>query len=255
MGWPCTGSGTKSSGGAQMNASPDPTSSGAVAHEVAVEAHEVATPLEAGNTSMPPKTIGPSVVEPEMELGDDAEVAAAAPQTPEEVGVLVGRRGDDPAVGGDDLGLEQVVAHEAELALEPAAAAAEREARDPGRRRPGRPSPRGRAPASRHRSRPTSRRPRRVAMRAVGSTVDARSCRAGRRQTPGVDDRRAGHTVTAAVHRRAESPLAGAASPAATTSFGVRAPRDHRGAPIDHAVEDACVRRRSRRRPGGAVAP
>ena len=38
------------------------------------------------------------------------------------------------AVGGHDLGLDEVVAHETELALEPAAAAAEREAGDTGRR-------------------------------------------------------------------------------------------------------------------------
>ena len=43
---------------------------------------------------------------------------------------------DDAPVGGDDLGLDQVVAGEAELALEPAAAAAEREPGDARGRHP-----------------------------------------------------------------------------------------------------------------------
>ena len=81
---------------------------------------------------MPPSTIGPDRVQLERELGDDAEVAAAAAQAPEQVGVLVVGRGHDAAVGGHDLGLDQVVAREAELALEPPAAAAEGEAGDAG---------------------------------------------------------------------------------------------------------------------------
>src|SRR5690606_19485251 len=65
---------------------------------------------------------------------DDAEVAAAAAQRPQQVGVLVGVGADDAPVGGDQLGREQVVAGEAVLALQPAGAAAHREAGDAGGR-------------------------------------------------------------------------------------------------------------------------
>ena len=69
-----------------------------------------------------------------FERGDDAEVAAAAAQSPEQVRVIVGARGQEPAIGGDDVGGEQVVAGQAVLALQPADAAAEGEAGDAGRR-------------------------------------------------------------------------------------------------------------------------
>ena len=48
-------------------------------------------------------------VEREPERGDDAEVAAAASQRPEQIGVFVGGRPDDAALGGDHLGGKQVV--------------------------------------------------------------------------------------------------------------------------------------------------
>jgi hypothetical protein len=77
-------------------------------------------------------------MEAHLERGRDAEVAAAAAQRPEEVGVLVGARGDDRAVGRDDLGPEQAVGREAMLAREPPHTAAERVAGDAdGRRRAG----------------------------------------------------------------------------------------------------------------------
>ena len=103
-GWPRTGSGTKSSGGAVMNASAAADLVGRVEHEVAVErargrraiarrVHEHAAEHDRADR-----------VQPEVERGDDAEVAAAAAQPPEQVGVLVGRRGHHAAVGRDDLG-------------------------------------------------------------------------------------------------------------------------------------------------------
>ncbi len=72
------------------------------------------------------------LVEPELEAGDDAEVAAAAAQRPEQVGVLGLAGGDGPPVGEDDVGREQVVAGEPVLPAQPADAAAEREAGDAG---------------------------------------------------------------------------------------------------------------------------
>ena len=92
-GWPRTGSGTKSSGGAVMKASAATDLVGRVGHEVAEEPQQRRPPSRAGYISIPPRTIGPIGCSREGERGDDAEVAAAAAQAPEQVGVLVlGRR-------------------------------------------------------------------------------------------------------------------------------------------------------------------
>ena len=64
--------------------------------------------------------------------GDDAEVAAATTQRPEQVGVVVALDGPERAVGGHDVGGEQVVDGEAVLAHQPAEPAAESEAGDAG---------------------------------------------------------------------------------------------------------------------------
>ena len=72
------------------------------------------------------------LVQPVGEAGDHAKISAAAAQRPEQIGVLLLARADDPAVGGDDLGFQQTVARQAACALEPPETAAEREARDAG---------------------------------------------------------------------------------------------------------------------------
>ena len=77
---------------------------------------------------------------PEAERGDDAEVAAAAPQRPEQLRVLLGARARLRAVGEDDVGLDQVVDREPVLAREVADAAPQGEAADAG----GADDPRGR---------------------------------------------------------------------------------------------------------------
>ena len=68
----------------------------------------------------------------EPERADDAEVSAAAPQRPEQVGVVVGRRLHDVAIGGDHLGFHEIVDGEPAFAHEPANAPAEAEASDAG---------------------------------------------------------------------------------------------------------------------------
>src|SRR4051812_24865043 len=73
-------------------------------------------------------------MEAEGEGGDDAEIAAATTQTPEQVRILLRRGHHLATVGRHHLGAQQIVAGIAELALDPAAAAAERQPRDPGRR-------------------------------------------------------------------------------------------------------------------------
>ena len=83
------------------------------------------------------------LVQAERERRDDAEVAAAAADRPEQVGVLVLARADALAARQDDLRLEQVVDREAALAGQVAEAAAEREAADAG----GRDDPAGRGEA------------------------------------------------------------------------------------------------------------
>ena len=70
----------------------------------------------------------------ELEPRDDAEVAAASAQAPQQVLVLGLARVHEPAVGRHDVGGDEVVAREAELPHRPADAAAEREAGDAGRR-------------------------------------------------------------------------------------------------------------------------
>ena len=68
----------------------------------------------------------------ELELGHHAEVAAAAAQAPEQLGVLALARAHRLPVGGDQVGRDQVVAGQAVLAHQPADAAAEREPGDAG---------------------------------------------------------------------------------------------------------------------------
>ena len=103
------------------------------------------------------------------------------PRSPQkQVGVLVCARADEPPVGGDDVGADEVVAGEAVLAHQPADAAAEREAADAGASRRARRSSRGRAPASRGRRRPRRRRRRRTRRRASGSTRTLAHRRRGR---------------------------------------------------------------------------
>ena len=64
------------------------------------------------------------LVEPELEAGDDPEVAAAAAQCPEQILVLIVAGRDLPAIGENDIGREQVVDGEPHAAGEVAEAAA-----------------------------------------------------------------------------------------------------------------------------------
>ena len=74
--------------------------------------------------------LGADLVEFVLEARHDAEVAAAAPQGPEQVGVLrrVGRQ--EAAVGRDDAGRAEGVAAEPVLAPQPAHPAAQRQPGD-----------------------------------------------------------------------------------------------------------------------------
>src|SRR5262245_19304025 len=71
-------------------------------------------------------------MEAELERGDHAEIAAAAPQRPEQIGVLVLGRPQQLALGRYDVYSEQVVDREALLSHQPADATAEGEPGDSG---------------------------------------------------------------------------------------------------------------------------
>ncbi len=73
------------------------------------------------------------LVQPELEAGRDAEVAAAAADRPEEVRVRLGVDAQELAVGGHDVGGQQVVDREAVLADQVPDAAAQRDPPDPDR--------------------------------------------------------------------------------------------------------------------------
>ena len=73
----------------------------------------------------PARTVGPTECRRNSNAGDHAEVAAAAPQRPEQVGVLVLGRPQQFAVGRHDIDGEEVVDREAVLAHQPADATAE----------------------------------------------------------------------------------------------------------------------------------
>ena len=140
---------------------------GQLAHPVAVEAQHLlgAVAREEDRAGQHHRA---DRVQPELERRRDAEVAAAAAQAPEQLGVLVLAGVHELAVGGDDVGADQVVAGQADLAHEPADAAAEREPGDARWSTRARRSPRARRPGSRGRSPPTCSRPRRRPCAAPG---------------------------------------------------------------------------------------
>src|SRR5690606_23099043 len=70
------------------------------------------------------------LVQPEAEAGHDTEVAATAPDRPEQVGMVVDVDAQELAVRRDDLRAEQTVDGEAVLARQEADAPAERDAAD-----------------------------------------------------------------------------------------------------------------------------
>ena len=82
----------------------------------------------------PGQHLGTERMQLELERGHDAEIAAAAPQCPEQIRVLLRAGANQPAVGRDDVRRDQIVDGQAELAGGPAEAAAEREAGNAGGR-------------------------------------------------------------------------------------------------------------------------
>ena len=178
--------------------------------------------------------LGADRMQEELERRDDAEVAAAAAQRPEQVRVLLGGRPDQLALRGHQLGRDQVVAGEAVLAPQPADAAAEREAGHP---RLGDQAGRSREPVGLRRG---------VHLAPDGAALDASRGGAPRRPSPRSCGDRSITTPPSLVARPATlcppprtaigRPAARATPTAAATSSLVATAR-HRDRPlVDHPV-------------------
>ena len=129
---PTRSCGTNGSGGAIWNAGKPPYSRGASAMKSRKygEQGRGVGQLEEHRTAVDV----PDLVQPVGQLGGDAEVAAAAAQPPEQVGVLLLAGAHDRPVGRDDLCGQQVVAGQAVAPREVADPAAERQTSDAGGR-------------------------------------------------------------------------------------------------------------------------
>ena len=174
-------------------------------------------------------------VDPELEGGHHPEVAATAAQRPEQVGVLVLAGHQELAVGGHDIGRDQVVARQPVAAGQVADAAAQGEPTDAGR---------GDDPAGGGQPEGVGRG---VEVPPGGAAFG--SCRPGRRvdahlpHARQVDDHtvvagaEAGHAVPATSHGEVELVLAGEVHRGDHVTR-VRAPHHGRRAPVDHGVVD-----------------
>ena len=176
---------------------------------------------------------GADRVQGEFEGGDDAEIAATPADRPEQVGIVVGIDMQAGAVGGDEVGREQVVDGHAVQAAEPAEAAAQGQAGHPGG---GVDAQRG-GQAIRLRfmvevaqggaAFDPGAAPRRVdAHRAHGRQVDHQAI---------VGQRAAGDVVAAAAHRQRQA-LAPGFGDGGRHVGGAGAAHDQRRALVDHGV-------------------
>ena len=118
--------GNGSVGGTVLRPTNVPRSSGALGRK-SRNARMTALPSFAASQKIGPANTMLHRMRLEEEARDDAEVAAAAAQRPEEIRMLLAIRGDEAAVGEDDIGLEEVVDGEPELARQVPGAAAQRE--------------------------------------------------------------------------------------------------------------------------------
>ncbi|HWC27071.1 MAG TPA: hypothetical protein VG474_10860 [Solirubrobacteraceae bacterium] len=180
--------------------------------------------------------LGAERVQPQLEGRDDPEVAAAAAQRPEQVGVLVGARADLAAVPEDDLGGDEVVDGHAVAAALVRDTAAEREAGDAGFGHDA-----ARSCEAERRADGIDVGPRGAALHVHGApgSVDAHA--AHRRQVDdqaAVDDGGAGDVVSAAADGERQVVLGGEGDRGGDVA-GVGAAGDERGALVDHAVPDA----------------
>ena len=121
-----------SSGGPLSITRAGPSSSGASSAQ-SRKARATSGPRSAGQAISPPRMIGTDRVQPELQCGDDAEVATAALARPEQVLVLGLVGADLVPVGGHQLDGQEVVAAESVLTFQPPGAAPEGQPGDTGR--------------------------------------------------------------------------------------------------------------------------
>ncbi len=198
-GWPRAGAGTKGASGAVVNTHAGPDFVGSRLHEIA-EVLEHRRCHRRGYISTPPSTAAAADAGGKWNAVTMPKLPPPPRNPPEQIAVLGFRRDHLAAIGGDDLGLEQIIADEAEFALEPATAAAHGEARQRQWWGCGRRSWRGPAHRSRHRTRPSSHPPRRGAV-LVAASISMRFMPRRSTQTPSSQDGGAGYGVTATVDR------------------------------------------------------
>ena len=129
----CSSAGNRSTGGTVISAKKPPTARGAAAHELPVEAQHLRRLLDRPERR-PGHHRRPHRMGLELKLGDHPEVAAAAAQRPEQVGVLVGAGVHQRAVGEHHVGPDEAVDRQPEAACQMPETAAEREPANPGRR-------------------------------------------------------------------------------------------------------------------------
>ena len=183
-----------------------------------------------------PEHLGPELVQAELERRHDAEVAAAAAQRPEQVGVLVGARAHTAAVGEDDLGGDEVVDRHAVAAALVGDAAVERQPGDAGLGD----DPAGGGQAKR-RGHLVDVGPGRAALNVHGARGGVEAHAAHLRE---IDDQAvvahgsAGHVVPTAANGERQLVLVGEAH-GGRDVVGVGAARDDGRIPVDHPVPDA----------------
>ena len=177
--------------------------------------------------------LGGHRMQPELELGDDAEVAAAAAQPPEQVRVAGLVDVQPVAVGGDQLERRHVVARQPEPAREPAHPAAERQAADAGVGD----IARGRGQPMLHRG-AVERAEQRPALHPRASALGIDADAAHRRQVDhqaAVRDAQPEHAVPSGAHADLEVPLAAVADRLGDV-VRARAAHDRPRPAVDHRV-------------------
>jgi hypothetical protein len=171
-----------------------------------------------------------------LERRHHAEVAAAAAETPEEVGMLIGAGTQELPVSSDHVGREQVVYGEPVPTHQPAQAPAESETSDPRVRHDA-----ARSGEAEGLGLTVDLTPKQSWLRARGprDRIDPEALHRGQ-----IDDdsaiarRRAGNIVAAAAHGDDELPLAG--EPHGGPDVGdAGAARDEHGAAVDGTVPDS----------------
>ena len=187
------------------------------------------------------------LVEAELQPRGDAEVPAAAADRPEEVGVVLGVDVQELAVGGHDLGREQVVDGHAVLAHEEADAAAQRDPADADRAGVAEP---GREAVLAGRRRVLARGQAGLGPGGAPLGVDLERAQGGEvEDDAALGDAVAREAVAAAADGELRPGVAGEGDDAGDVG-GVGDADDHGRAAVDRAEEDRRAPRRSRCPPG-----